>query len=149
MLQGAVLAALNLTPDAGLVLTQAGLFLTNLYVVKKLMLDPYLKLKDKRYQLTLGGQKEAQEASQDVAAKTKLIDSKIAEAMGQAKLFREERKAQAQAKQLEMVDGAKAESKKKVEAVGAQVSAALEEELKKIPALVKSTTDEMFSAVLR
>ena len=143
------MAALNLTPDAGLVLTQAGIFLANLYVVKKLMLEPYIKLRDKRHMSTHGGQEEATKALQEVEAQSQIVNMKISQALEQAKAIREKSKSDAKTKQHEIVEKAKVESKSRLEAVSQDIKSNLEQEFKKVPDLVKSMTNEVFSAVLK
>ena len=53
------MASLDLSPNPTVMMVQAGLFLVNFVAVKKLILEPYLKVADAREKLTSGDQAEA------------------------------------------------------------------------------------------
>ena len=53
------MAGLNLTPDPTALGTQAVIFLGAVFVVKKLMVEPYLAVQEKRDRSTVGSKAEA------------------------------------------------------------------------------------------
>ena len=59
--------------------TQTGLFLASMVVVKKLILDPYLEVRQKREKATLGNEKDAQSILEQNQRSQKLIDDKTAQ----------------------------------------------------------------------
>ena len=53
------MSSLNLVPNPTIMAIQAGLFVANFVAVKKLLLEPYLKVYDQRQDLTVGNKTEA------------------------------------------------------------------------------------------
>lgn len=54
------MSGLNLIPNPAIVLAEAGVFFANLIIAKRLIVNPYLKLKDARNSLTFGAENQAQ-----------------------------------------------------------------------------------------
>ena len=71
------MSSLNLTPNPSILLVQLGLFLANLFVIKKLILQPYLALRARREAMTTGNAGEAQKLAHEASEKAKQIDDKL------------------------------------------------------------------------
>ena len=96
-------SGLNLNPDIVVVSTQAVLFLTNLFIVKKLILDPYLELKSKRDLMTI----QSDSSADELFAKVKQAESEILQKTKEAHRFaattREQQKKKAEAVRIAAV----------------------------------------------
>ena len=142
------MAGLNLTPHIPAVAAQAGIFLSAVFVVKKLMLEPYLEVQAKREKNTVGNkaaasdiQKENEKMVQDIVERQ--------EAAG-----RESRKLstsiiqQAREKKDSILAAASKEAVDLVESVREKVDAGLEEERNRIPQFVSELTQVVYQKTL-
>lgn len=143
------MASLNLVPDPELLVIQAGIFLANLVVVKKLMIDPYLRLKDKRLAMTTGGQEEAEKTLQECRQKSLDLERQVSEARTAAKVTRQEKKSEADADYQKTLAEAKKEASEYLDKLRGELSENLKGEREKIPGLVRQLTDEVYLASLR
>ena len=55
------MSSLNLVPNLNVMAVQAGIFVANFLLLRNLLLEPYLKVYDKRQNLTVGSKAEAKE----------------------------------------------------------------------------------------
>jgi len=143
------MASLNLVPNAGLLAAQAGIFLANMVVIKKLMIDPYLKLKDKRQALTTGGQEEAEKILKDCELKGADLEAKITRAREDAKVLRQNSKADADTRQNQTLEAARKEAAEIVEKLRKELSENLRAEKEKIPQVVQKLSEDVYFASLR
>ena len=72
------MSSLNLTPDPQLMFAQATIFIANMYVVKRYLINPFMKIKEQRDALTDGSEHEAVRLEQESAEMLKTINEKIA-----------------------------------------------------------------------
>ena len=63
------MSGLNLVPNPTVLAVQAGVFMANIFVIKKLWLDPYLRVYEKRQANTTGSQTDAEKISKENGAK--------------------------------------------------------------------------------
>ena len=143
------MASLNLVPNTGLVLVQAGIFITNLIAVKKLMVEPYLKLRDKRIAQTSGGQDEAKKIMTQCKQTSESIESQVNKAFEEAKDLRVSAKSDASQKQHSMVSDAKEEAKTYLESIQKKLADDMNIQQQKVPQIVNGLVDETFAAVLK
>ncbi|NRA43538.1 MAG: hypothetical protein HRU09_01145 [Oligoflexales bacterium] len=143
------MASLNLVPNTGLVLIQAGIFITNLIAVKKLMVEPYLKLRDKRVAQTSGGQEEAKKIVTQCQQTSESIESQVNQAYEEVKDFRVTTKGSASQKQHKLVTDAKEEAKTYLDDIHKKLEEDMHLQQQKVPQLVTGLVDETFAAVLR
>lgn len=138
------MSSLNLLPNPSVFLVQTGIFVANLYVVKKLMLDPYLKVKAKRDGLTVGSQQHASSLNQDNEKKFASIHQKLRDA---SEVIKEKTGAivnEAQGKRDGILSGAEAEAKAYLSRAQKDVASELAQEREKIPTIVRQLSDNLF-----
>lgn len=135
-------SSLNLSPDPIVIGVQAGLFLANMYVVKKLMLDPYLKVRSAREAKTGGSQDDAQALLAKAAELDQAMTEKMRVAHKAASATRESIKSAAQAQRASTLAKAEAAAKKEQTEIQNAISANLAEERSKQQQTVGQITDE-------
>lgn len=143
------MAALDLIPNPTMVIAQTGLFLANIAVVKKLIIDPYLKLKDRRFELTTGNKEKAKRILADSEEKSKSIDAQLYNIEQEIKSFRQTRKEEALSNHNKIVQDSKALARQRLEKQREEVSQELKQERNKIPGFVSELSEKVFSAVLK
>jgi F0F1-type ATP synthase membrane subunit b/b' len=139
---------LNLVPNPPVLAVQAVVFLAGLVVVKKLFVEPYLSVRDKREKLTVGSKDEAQKLLQDADRVAADVAARIGQAVEEAKKARGVTRDAALAQRQTTLSAAEADGKKLVAEVEKQVQQDLAQEKAKVPAIVKSLTDEVYKLAL-
>lgn len=142
------MAAINLIPNPTVLAVQAGIFLVNIVIVKKLLLEPYLKVRDRRDQLTIGSKDAAERASRDAEAAATEISQALTQTSIEAKAAREKLREAALVKKTSIVSQAEAEAKATIAAAEQEIARNLEQEKTKIPAIVKQLTEEVYRLAL-
>jgi len=142
------MASLNLVPNPTVVAVQMGIFLTNLYIVKKMLLEPYLVLRAKRDGLTTGSQKDSERLSQESEAMTQSITTAVQSALVSASGAVEQIRATAQKRKDEIVKQAEEVARVQIENARKEIVSNLQAERAKIPATVKSVADEIYRMTL-
>jgi F-type H+-transporting ATPase subunit b len=142
------MASLNLVPDPEVLVVQAGVFLVALGVVKKLYVEPYLKVRERREAATIGSKDEAAQTLVECAKISNQIEARLAAAAVEAKAARETVKVAALERQAAIMATATAEANATVAAVEQQIQRELAGELAKIPAVVSQLTDEVYKLAL-
>lgn len=142
------MASLNLIPNPSVLVVQAGVFLANILVVKKLFVEPYLMVRDRREQLTIGGKDEASQAFAEADRTAADIQTRLSAAMAAAKKERDSLREVATQKRQALLAEAEAQAKKHVDSVEQQIKSEMTAERAKIPGIVASLTDEVYLAAL-
>lgn len=143
------MSALNLNINPQVIAAQAAIFLTNLYLVKTFLLEPYLKLREKRESLTVGDKGKAEEIFAQCDIKQREMDVKIQEAILEAKAQRENLKKEALKKQVTIVEDAKKQAQTLLSDMRQNIWANVDSEQKKMPELIEKLTEEVYLAVLK
>ena len=143
------MGSLNLVPNPTVMAVQAGLFVANFVAVKKLLLDPYLKVYDKRQNLTVGNQNEAAELLQKNESAMKEIKQTLLNASEEATKLRNTLTSEANATKANLIKSAETDAKASVYSVRKQIQDSMKEELAKVPSLVDDLTDVIVKQVLQ
>jgi len=98
------MAELNLVPNPTLLVVQGGVFLTNIWLINKLILKPYLKLKEARDRLTIGNQDATRSVHQEIELKSKTIKERLDKALDDARLTLNAARQEAEKQQEQMVE---------------------------------------------
>lgn len=143
------MSSLNLNPNPTVMLVQTGIFIANFWAIKKLFLEPYLKLADKRSNLTFGNREEADALNRRNEEALKKLTAKLEQARDEAAKMRHQVAEQTEVKRQSVVGDAESEAKKVVEEVRASIQIELEKEKSKLPGLISELTDEIYSQTIR
>lgn len=136
------MASLNLTPDPVVLGVQAGIFLLNMYVVKKLILDPYMKLRTAQDAKTGGSQNEAQALLDKASEMDRIVGEKMRDAHKSAAAARESIKSTANAKRAELLAHAESKARAEQQEIHRAISSNLQEERAKKEQTIQQITNE-------
>jgi F0F1-type ATP synthase membrane subunit b/b' len=134
------MSSLNLNPNPTIMIVEAGIFLLNFVAVKKLFLDPFLKVQDQRFRLTEGSQHEAEKIQKDNHSKAELIHQRLSGAANESRVQRDKTIASANGQRDEVISKASAEASSIIENMRQELSRELASERGKIPQLVQTLT---------
>jgi len=140
------MAQLNLVPDPAVVGVQIGLFVVNMAIVKKLFLEPYLRLRAKRDALTTGSQADAARLLYECDEIARKVQESIEEAAASAASERERVKAGASQRRSDIIKGAEEKARAEVESVAARVKAEVAEQRAMLPKVISDLTTQLFAA---
>ena len=143
------MASLNLVPNSPVLVVQAGIFLANLAIIKKLYVDPYLTVRDRRDALTLGNKDAAMAALDQAEATQQKITTTLSNAADAAKKSRDSLRAIAIEKRNVILAAAESEAKAEIDAVEKRIQSELAAEKAKIPAIVVLLTQEVYQLALQ
>ncbi len=142
------MAQLDLIPDPKIMVIQTGIFLANIYVVKKFYVEPYLKLKAKREFLTVGSQDQAQAAATEAGKLSAEIKARIDSFYSQSKAYAEDSRQKATLEQKAILHKAENEAKSTVEQTSSAIAQMLDEEKTKVPQIVDRISAQLFAQLL-
>ena len=137
------MSQLSLIPNPTVIVVQAGIFLSNMFVVKKLILDPYLKVRAARDQSTGGSQEDAQKIIATSRKLDEAITAKMREAQKIAASTREKIKTEANQNKASIIAAAEDAAKKEQLNVEQAITANLNEERAKKDQIVQTLTTEL------
>ena len=141
------MSQLNLTPDPVLLGTQAVIFLANMLVVKKLILEPYLMVRSRREAATGGSQDEALKLSQEALAMEAKITERMRAEHKEATMAREAIKAKAMSERSAKLANAEASAKQAQVKIEQEIAQNLSEERANKEASIKTIADNFFAQV--
>lgn len=136
------MAHLNLTPDPVVLGVQAGIFLTNMFVIKKLILEPYMKVRSARDAKTGGSQHDAEALLVKAEEMDRVIGEKMRDAHKAAATVREKIKSTATAKRAEILASAEATARKEQAEIQKSIASNLQEERSKKEQTIQQITSE-------
>ncbi len=142
------MASLNLIPDPQVLAVQVGVFLVNAVVIKKLFVEPYLRVNDRREAATIGGKDSALKMLDACETLTSEIETRLNSASDEAKRSREYTREKAQKQRTEIVKSAETEAKSVIAEVEATIKREIATERAKIPQVVSALVNEVYSQAL-
>lgn len=142
------MSQLNLSPDPIVIGAQAAIFLANMYVVKKLILEPYLSVRTLREARTGGNQDMAQKLSQEAQALESKITERMRAAHKEAATAREAIKNEAMTKRSATLSMADAAAKSEQAQIDAEIAANLNSERAKKEETIKTIADSFFAQAI-
>ena len=142
------MSSLNLVPNVAVMAAQTGIFVANYYAVKKLLLEPYLKVYDKRRSLTVGSKEDSIRLIQENSDKELKIKSDLEKAFSDAKSVIDATVSGANTERDNIISKADAEVKAYLEGARKELASDLDEINQKVPAMVDGITNVIFEKVL-
>lgn len=139
---------LNLIPNPKVLMVNTSIFLANLVIMKKLFMDPYLAVRDKRYALT----NQQHGTAAELIAQSNQLEAKIKQKMDQAladaRLIRAESKEKADRKREEILSAAHAAAKKTIAEATVTTAAILKSERAKLPQIVNQLATALYTTTV-
>ncbi|MEY4630325.1 MAG: hypothetical protein RIQ81_445 [Pseudomonadota bacterium] len=138
------MAQLNLAPVPSVVAIQAVVFLVNMVIIRKLFLDPYLRLRARRDALTAGSKADANRLlfeCDEIAAK---VQEQIDTAAAVAASDRERIKTEAMNKRSGIISAAEEKAKNEFDSVASRIKQEVIEQRRLLPQVIERLTDEVF-----
>ncbi len=142
------MATLELIPKVPVLIVQTAVFLANIVVVKKLFVDPYLKLQDRREAMTIGKQEGATKILGECETISRNVTAKLEAAYAEAAAAREVVRSNTTLKKTQMLKTAATEARSYVEAIEKEIQQEVAREKQKIPAIVNLLTQEFYERTL-
>lgn len=139
------MAQLNLAPVPSVVAVQALVFLVNMVIVRKLFLDPYLRLRARREALTAGSKADANRLLYECDEIARKVQESVDAAAAAAASDRERIKTAAMAKRSEIIGAAETKAKAEFESVATRVKEEVSEQRRLLPQVINSLTNEVFN----
>jgi F0F1-type ATP synthase membrane subunit b/b' len=143
------MSAFNLTPNPAVMLAQAGVLITTIVVVKKLYVEPYLRVRSKRESLTAGNKSQAEEILKKNADLTMQITSKISAAHSENQNVRQELMNKASQGRQRIVEEAERVARKSVEDARSQIKQDLAAAQSTLPDIVRQVANTVYQEALR
>ena len=138
------MAELNLVPNPTLLVVQGGMFLTNIWLINKLILRPYLKLKEARDRLTIGNQDATRSVREEIELKSKTIKERLDKALDDARLTLNAARQEAEKQQEQMVNLAQENLERDLEHFRTGLKITLLEERSKTAKVVEDISQEIY-----
>ncbi len=142
------MSSLNLSPNPVIMAVTAGVFVANLIAVKKLFLEPYLKVRDQRIKATFGNQAAAEQLEVENTRATEKIRDRIATASLEARNFRDSSLATAKQKRDELLAAASKEATDVVTAMRGDLVKELAEQRQAVPAIVQQLSRQFVDRLI-
>jgi F0F1-type ATP synthase membrane subunit b/b' len=141
------MSQLNLKPDPIVLGVQAVIFLANMFVVKKLMLEPYLSLSSRREAQTGGSQDSAQKLLLEAQSLETKITERMRTAHKDAAQVRDAIKKEASDKRAALLAKAESEAKAEQVKIESAITDNLKEERARKEETIKQIGDQFFAQV--
>lgn len=141
------MSSLNLTPNAPVMIIEAGVFLVNFLVVKKLLLEPYLGVSAKRKAQTEGNQSQAEHLEIENQKAIEGIQSRLNKVADETRSLRDQTIQKAKVERDTAVHAASDEASRTIESMRQELSKELASERSRIPNLVDQLTKEFVAKI--
>lgn len=142
------MANLDLIPKLPVLAVQAGIFVANLGIMKKLFMEPYLKVRNAQDSQTIGSHGDAARLLAQADQISAEINSRLQAALLKAKSEREAVRGAAVARRQTLLGAAQAEVKSELDRVEEEIKAQIEAERAKVPNVVASLANEVYKIAL-
>lgn len=143
------MAALNLDPNPLIIAAQMGIFIGAVVVVKKLMVEPYLRVKNKRDGLTVGSTDHAKTLVAENEKISADIQGQLQDAFQYAKKVKETALDSAEAKSREILASAKTHIEAESTKLEQELKGNLAEETGKAKSFVDNLATEVYQKVVQ
>lgn len=143
------MAGLNLNPNPYVLVTQAGFFLASMYSIKKLMVEPYLKVKGKRDDLTTGNKSQADSILSSNNSKASEIESRLSSSLDESRKEVGEIYAKGASESDSILQAASNETSAYLEKVDRELNQDFAESRSQLPGIIKEITDICFDKVVQ
>ncbi len=142
------MSSLNLHPNTTIMATQAVIFLANFWAVKKLLLEPYLHVREQRIKATFGSQAAAEQLELENVKSAEKIRNRINEASLDSRSFRETLLTAAKTKRDELLAAASKEATTVIEGMRGDLAKQLAEQKLAIPAIVQQLSKQFVDRLI-
>lgn len=142
------MASINLIPNIPVIVGQGVVFGTAIYVVNKLILKPYSKLREHRDSLTTGSQSQAKSMFQEIETKSLEIKEKRTKALDDAVAIRTSHKDKASKEANSILEASKEKASNEITKLKEEITANFKDEAAKISSVANKISSEIFEAAI-
>jgi len=142
------MSSLNLVPNPTVLLVQAGVFLANAYVAKKMIIEPYLDVYKRRHGVTKGSQDLAVRLENENKAAVLGITARIQDAATAANKVREQIISEARQEKAKIIGQAEQEAKGYLDTMMKDIQGQFAVERAKITDIVSAISTEVYEKTL-
>jgi F0F1-type ATP synthase membrane subunit b/b' len=142
------MSSLNLTPNPEVMAITAGIFFANFYAVKKLLLEPYLTVREQRIKATIGSQVQAEQLELENSRSVEKIRSRMVAASLEGRDFRDALLVTAKQKRDEMLAMASQEAAEVIASMHSTLLNELAEQKQAVPAIVNQLSRQFVDRLI-
>ncbi len=141
------MSELSLIPNPQLMLVQAVVFMSQIYVVNRFLVVPFSKLKGLRETATVGADTKVEELKNEIRALTQQIETRLSETSEQIKSSKESVRMEAKKKREQYLIQAQKDVVEMANSTRQEVLLNLQEEIKKIDTLASKYADALYTKI--
>lgn len=142
------MSSLNLVPNPTVIVVQTAIFIGNFVAIKKLFLDPYLKVSNKRESLTEGSDENTKAINERNAQLVQQMQQAHESVNNEGAQYRRGKLEGAKKRSEEIVGNAEQYAKTTIDQMHSGVTKALAEERAKIPSCIDDLTEEIYRKIV-
>lgn len=142
------MAGINLVPNPGVLGTLLAVFAVNYFIIKKLIVDTFLKLKEKRESMTSGSEDQAKSLLEENQRIESQIESKTRDALEEARMASQKIIQDATDRQNEIIKSAQSASQETLKGIRIRIQNELINERSKIPVVSEKVAGQIYSTLV-
>ncbi|MBI2603866.1 MAG: hypothetical protein HYW48_12505 [Deltaproteobacteria bacterium] len=143
------MSGLNLIPDPQSMATHTVIFLSNIYVVKKMMIEPFLQLKTAREQQTIDAEHGARQMEQELSVNLLEVEKRLKSVSDDVRQDRDNHILMAKKEKEQNISTAQKEVEKLLSEMRAELARNFEEEKGKIRQNTVGLMGQIYADLLR
>ena len=143
------MSELNLIPNPQVMAVQAVVFLSQIFVVKRFLVEPYAKLKALREASTTGAESRSDEFKKEISLLSREIQAALNKTHEEIKLVRESAKADAKKIREKEIAEAHKQMSEMVQSARLEIKTNLQEERNKIRSFANTFVNEIYAMIAR
>lgn len=142
------MSSLNLNPNGLVIAAQTGIFFANYLVIKKLILKPYLEVRERRNSATTASLSLSDSLRSKNEAAQQEIQSKLTQAFDDIQKFRADIRSRANQERDGVLGGAETDAKGTISSAQENIRRVIKEEREKLPRIVDQVAALVFKKLV-
>ncbi len=143
------MSELNFIPNPQLMAAQTVIFISHIYIVKKFLVEPFLKIKNARDSLTVGAEHEAETLNLEIARISNLVQARLSSVHEQLAKVKVQTKLQAKKERETQINLAQQEMAGILQKARGDITRSLDLERKKVDSLVDRLVEDIYASIVR
>lgn len=142
------MSSLNLNPNGLVIAAQTGIFLANYLVIKKLILKPYLEVRERRNNATTASLSLSESLRSKNESVQIEIQAKLSQAFDDIQKFRAEIRSRANKERDGILSGAESHAKNTIISAQEDIRLVIKEEKEKLPLIIQEVASLVFKKLV-
>ncbi len=140
---------MKIIPDLWITLISLSIFLVNYFIIKKLYVAPYLKLQDKRHELTEGLKEKADVMQAQASKSMDVLEKKLKQVAAESKTYSSKKRKEAQEQANQLINSTKQNALSEIKAARENVSKIFAVEKNKIIEKTDPLVEGIYKNILK